>query len=55
MKRTKPYVAHKTLQDVYKTLIQPHFDYCSPLWYNLGIVEQFYGIVSRKMSRWQNR
>ena len=34
MKRIKPYVPHKTLQDVYKTLIQPHFDYCSPLWDN---------------------
>ena len=27
----KPYVPHKTLQGVYKTLILPHFDYCSPL------------------------
>ena len=36
MKRIKPYVPHKTLQDVYKTLIQPHFDYCSPLWDNCG-------------------
>ncbi len=31
IKRIKSYVPHKTLHDVYKTLIQPDFDYCSPL------------------------
>ena len=48
-KRIKPYVPHKTLQDVYKTLIQPHFDYCSPLWDNCGLGLQ------DKLQRFQNR
>ena len=37
IQRIKPYVPHKTLHDVYKTLIQPYFDYCSPLWDNCGL------------------
>ena len=45
----KPYVPHKTLQDVYKTLIQPHFDYCSPLWDNCGLGLQ------DKLQKFQNR
>ena len=49
MKRIKPYVPHKTLQDVYKTLIQPHFDYCSPLWDNCGLGLQ------DKLQKFQNR
>ena len=49
IKRIKPYVPHKTLQDVYKTLIQPHFDYCSPLWDNCGLGLQ------NKLQRFQNR
>ena len=49
IKRIKPYVPHKTLQDVYKTLIQPHFDYCSPLWDNCGLGLQ------DKLQRFQNR
>ena len=40
---------HKTLQDVYKTLIQPHFDYCSPLWDNCGLGLQ------DKLQKFQNR
>ena len=33
LKRTKPFV-HETLHTIYKALIQPYFDYCSPLWDN---------------------
>jgi hypothetical protein len=32
MKRIKPFVPPATLQTIYKALIQPYFDYCSPLW-----------------------
>ena len=28
----KPFVPPATLQTIYKALIQPYFDYCSPLW-----------------------
>ena len=49
IKRIKPYVPHKTLQDVYKTLIQPHFDYRSPLWDNCGLELQ------DKLQRFHNR
>ncbi len=49
IKRIKPYVPHKTLHDVYKTLIQPHFDYCSPLWDNCGLGLQ------DKLQKFQNR
>ena len=32
----KPYVPPATLQTIYKTLVQPYFDYCSPLCDNCG-------------------
>ena len=32
MKRIKKYVPLNTLQTIYRALIQPYFDYCSPLW-----------------------
>ena len=32
MRRIKPYVPSKTLQDIYYGLVMPYFDYCSPLW-----------------------
>ena len=32
MRRIKPYVPRKTLQDIYNGLVMPYFDYCSPLW-----------------------
>jgi hypothetical protein len=37
LKRTKPFVPNETLHTIYKALIQPYFDYCSPLWDNCGI------------------
>lgn len=36
MKRIKPYVPPATLQTIHKLIIQPYFDYCSPLWDNCG-------------------
>jgi hypothetical protein len=32
LKRIKPYVPANTLIYIYNALIQPYFDYCSPLW-----------------------
>ena len=34
MKRIKPFVPEDTLQTIYPAMIQPYFDYCSPLWGN---------------------
>ena len=49
MKRIKPFVPANTLQTIYQALIQPYFDYCSPLW----------GVCSKqlkdKLQRFQNR
>ena len=32
LKRIKPYIPANMLQSIYSALIQPYFDYCSPLW-----------------------
>ena len=32
LKRSRPYVPQNTLQSIYNSLIQPHFDYCSIVW-----------------------
>ena len=49
MRRIKPFVPPVTLQTSYKTLVQPYFDYCSPLWDNCGKVLQ------DKLQKFQNR
>ena len=49
LKRTKPFVPEETLHIIYKALILPYFDYCSPLWDNCGIV------LKEKLQRFQNR
>jgi hypothetical protein len=36
MRRMKPFVPMHTLESVYKSLVQPYFDYCSPLWDTCG-------------------
>ena len=36
MRRIKPFVPVDTLEKVYKSLVQPYFEYCSPLWDNCG-------------------
>jgi hypothetical protein len=36
MKRIKSFVPPATRQTIYKALIQPYFDYCSPLWDTCG-------------------
>ena len=32
LRRAKPFVPADTLQVLYKALVQPYFDYCSPQW-----------------------
>ena len=32
IKRIKPFLPVHTLESIYKSLVQPYFDYCSPLW-----------------------
>ena len=37
IKGVKPYVPPETLQVICNALVQPRFDYCSPLWDNCGV------------------
>ena len=38
-----------TLEKVYKSLVQPYFEYCSPLWDNCG------KLLKDKLQRFQSR
>ena len=49
MKRIKPFVPDDTLQTIYRAMIQPYFDYCSPLWGNCS------AYLKEKLQRFQNR
>ena len=49
MRRIKPFVPTVTLQIIYKTLVLPYFDYCSPLWDNYGKG------LRDKLQKFQNR
>ena len=49
MRRIKPYVPSKTLQDIYNGLVMPYFDYCSPLWDTCG------KWLQDKLQKYQNR
>ena len=49
MKRSKPFVPDDTLQTIYRAMIQPYFDYCSPLWRNCS------AYLKRKLQRFQNQ
>ena len=49
LKRLRDLVDMGTLVTIYKTLIQPHFDYCSQVWGCLGITLQ------NHLQRLQNR
>ena len=49
LKRLRDLVDVEALLAVYKTLIQPHFDYCSQVWGCLGTTLQ------NKLQRLQNR
>ena len=45
----KPFVRPETLKLTYEALVQPYFNYCSPLWDNCGIG------FKDKLQKFQNR
>ena len=47
--RVRPFVSMHTTIKIYKGLIEPHFDYCSAVWY--GLTQQ----LSEKLQKLQNR
>ena len=49
IKRVKPFVPPEMLKVIYNALVQPYFDYCSPLWDNCGIG------LKVKLQKYQNR
>ena len=49
MRRMKPFVPQETLKLIYEALVQPYFNYCSPLWDNCGIG------LKDKLQKFQNR
>ena len=49
IKRIKPFVPMHTLEFIYKSLVQPYFDYCSPLWDTCG------KLLKDKLQRFQTR
>ena len=49
MKRIKPFVPIETMRLIYNALIQPYFDYCSPLWDNCC------AYIKEKLQKFQNR
>ena len=49
LKRIRPFVSMHTAVEIYKGLIEPHFDYCSAVWD--GLSQQ----LSDKLQKLQNR
>ena len=49
MRRIKPFVPVDTLGKVYKSLVQPYFEYCYPFWDNCG------KLLKEKQQRFQSR
>ena len=49
LKRIRPFVPYCTLLSIYKSLLQPHFDYCSDVWGNYSKT------LSSKLQKLQNR
>ena len=49
MRRIKPFVPLDSLEKVYKSLVQPYFEHCSPLWDNCG------KLLKDKLKRFQSR
>ena len=44
-----PFVPVNPLEKVYESLVQPYFEYCSPLWDNCG------KLLKDKLQRFQSR
>ena len=51
MRRIKPFVPLDTLEKVHKSLVQPYFEYCSPLWDNCACGK----LLKDKLKRFQSR
>ena len=49
IKRVEPFVPQSTLLNIYNSLVQSHFDYCSLVWGNCGKT------LSKKLQNLQNR
>ena len=49
LKRIKPFVPAQMLQPIYSAMIQPYFDYCSPLWHTCNKT------LKDKLQKYQNR
>ena len=49
LKRIRPFVPNYTLLSIFKSLLQPHFDYCSVVWGNCSKT------LSNKLQKLQNR
>ena len=49
LRRAKLFVPADTLQVLYQALVQPYFDYCSPLWENCGT------LLKDKLQKCQSR
>ena len=49
MRRIKAFVPLSTLKMLYDAIVQPYFDYCSPLWDNCGTG------LKNKLQKFQNR
>ena len=49
MKRLRPFVTQETLLSMYHTWSEAHFDYCSEVWCNIGVV------LSQKLQKLHNR
>ena len=48
MRRIKNFVPVATLETVYRGLVQPYFEYCSPLWDTCG------NLLKDKLQRFQS-
>ena len=49
LKRLMPFISKNTAIIIYKALIEPHFDYCSSVWYGIS------DTLSKKLQKLQNR
>jgi len=53
LKRVRPFVPHETLQSIFTSLVQPHFDYCNSVWpvnfKNFKIVLRVYSLTRTMM------
>ena len=49
IKQLRPFISQNTAEKVYKSLVEPHFDYFSGVWYGISTT------LSDKLQNLQNR